>query len=80
MDLTETLTNTVNRVEETRTSLLHVAPSSITKIRVYIYLEGQDIDNFDLAAEYQTLKISFGLTKERFDETSVPGSNPTTTE
>ena len=80
MVLTETLTNTLNRNEENRTALLHVAPSSITKIRVYIYLEGQDIDNFDLAAEYQTLKVSFGLTKERFDETTVPGSNPATTE
>ena len=80
MTLTESLTNTLNRDQEHRTSLLHVAPSSITKIRVYIYLEGQDIDNFDLAAEYQTLKVSFGLTKERFDETRDPDAPPATTE
>lgn len=76
----QTLTNTVNRNEANRTALLHVAPSSITKIRVYIWLEGQDIDNFDLAAEYQTLNVSFGLTKERFDETVVPTPAPTPTE
>lgn len=67
MTYVPTLTDTENSSEATRNPLLFIAPSSITKIRVYIYLEGQDVDNFDLATEYQTLKFNFGLTKDRYE-------------
>lgn len=73
----DTLTDTENRNEATRHSLLHIAPSSITKIRVYIYIEGQDIDNYDIAAAYKSLKVKFGFTKERFDDTNLPNNQAT---
>ena len=66
---TRVITDTQNDVEETRDPLLYIAPASITKVRVYIWLEGQDVDNFDLATIYQTLKINFGFTKDRYETT-----------
>ena len=66
---TRVLTDTENDNEETRSALLYIAPASITKIRVYIWLEGQDVDNFDLATIYQTLKVNFGFTKDRYETT-----------
>ncbi len=77
MQFVPTLTDTENSVESTRNPLLYLAPASITKIRVYIYLEGQDVDNFDLATIYQSLNINFGFTKDRYEvvETS-PSASP----
>ena len=43
-----------------------LAPNSITKVRVYIYLEGQDIDNFDYAQVGIKISVKFGFTKQRF--------------
>ena len=45
--------------------LIKLAGNSITKVRVYIWLEGQDIDNYDLIAG-NTIKINFGFTKDRY--------------
>lgn len=45
--------------------ILQLAGNSITKVRVYIWLEGQDIDNYDVIAG-DTIKINFGFTKDRF--------------
>lgn len=50
-----------------RPEFLTLAPNSITKIRVYIYIEGQDIDNNDLASIGKKISVAFGLTKDRFD-------------
>lgn len=50
-----------------RPELLTLAPNSITKIRVYIYIEGQDIDNNDLASIGKKISVAFGFTKDRFD-------------
>ena len=50
-----------------RQTLFTLAPNSITKLRIYIYLEGQDIDNYDLAAGGRQVKVNFGFTKARFD-------------
>ena len=50
-----------------RQTLFRLAPNSITKLRIYIYLEGQDIDNYDLAAGGRQVKVNFGFTKARFD-------------
>ena len=55
--------NGANRVE-----FMSLAPNSITKVRVYIYLEGQDIDNYDFAQLGKTIKINFGFTKERYTD------------
>lgn len=45
--------------------LIKLAGNSITKVRIYIWLEGQDIDNYDLIAGNQ-IKINFGFTKDRY--------------
>ena len=54
-----------------RPTFMTLAPNSITKVRVYIYLEGQDIDNYDFASLGKKISINFGFTKERFTETDV---------
>ena len=45
--------------------LIQLAGNSITKVRVYIWLEGQDVDNFDVIAG-NSIKINFGFTKDRY--------------
>ena len=42
-----------------------LAPNSITKVRVYVWIEGQDVDNYDFAALGHSIKVNFGFTKER---------------
>ena len=48
-----------------------LAPNSITKVRVYVYLEGQDVDNYDFASLGKKISINFGFTKERFFDEDV---------
>ena len=48
-----------------RNQFMTLAPNSITKIRVYIWIEGQDIDNYDFASLGHSIKVNFGFTKER---------------
>ena len=48
----------------TSNSLFTLAGNSITKVRVYIWLEGQDIDNYDVISKNSNVRISFGLTKD----------------
>ena len=58
-----------------RPAFMSLAPNSITKVRVYIWLEGQDIDNYDFASLGKTISINFGFTKERFrnqESTTTP--------
>ena len=59
-----------------RPEFMTLAPNSITKVRVYIWLEGQDIDNYDFAQLGKTISINFGFTKERFTETDVDYNGP----
>ena len=62
-----------------------LAPNSITKVRVYVYIEGQDIDNYDFAQLGKSIQVNFGFTKERYttddydDEpvTIIPGAENT---
>ena len=61
--------------DEERPAFFKLAANSVTKIRVYIYLEGQDVDNYDLISLGKTIKINFGFTKDQFDL-----SNPKTPE
>ena len=49
-----------------RPTFMLLAPNSITKVRVYVYLEGQDIDNYDFASLGKRISVTFGFTKERF--------------
>lgn len=55
---------------------MYLAPNSITKVRVYIYLEGQDVDNYDFASLGRQITINFGFTKERFDGEDVDYEGP----
>lgn len=52
-----------------RQEIFTLAPNSITKIRVYVYIEGQDIDNYEYAALGERIEVQFGFTKERFSAT-----------
>lgn len=61
---------------EDRPTFMTLAPNSITKVRVYIWIEGQDIDNYDFAQLGKTISIKFGFTKERFTETDVNYDGP----
>lgn len=60
-----------NKLGMSRPEFMTLAPNSITKVRVYIWLEGQDIDNYDFAQLGKTISINFGFTKERFLDTDV---------
>lgn len=50
-----------------RMEFMRLAPNSITKVRIYVYLEGQDIDNYDYSALGTRISVNFGFTKERFE-------------
>ena len=54
-----------------RPTFMTLAPSSITKIRVYVFIEGQDIDNYDFAQIGKQISVKFGFTKERFNEEDI---------
>ena len=49
-----------------RPTFFNLAPNSITKVRVYVYIEGQDVDNYDFASLGKQISVAFGFTKERF--------------
>ena len=55
----------------TRPSFMTLAPNSITKVRVYIYIEGQDIDNYDLASVGKKIAVKFGFTKQRLTPADI---------
>jgi len=59
-----------------RPQLISLAPNSITKLRIYVWIEGQDIDNYDFASIGKQITVNFGFTKERFDENEIQGNGP----
>ena len=59
-----------------RPAFITLAPNSITKVRVYIYIEGQDIDNYDFASIGKQISVNFGFTKERFTEDDIQYQGP----
>ena len=61
-----------------RPAFMTLAPNSITKVRIYIYIEGQDIDNYDFASIGKRISVKFGFTKERFTEEDVNYEGPST--
>jgi len=54
-----------------RPELITLAPNSITKVRIYVWIEGQDIDNYDFASIGKQISVNFGFTKERFTEDDI---------
>ncbi len=58
-----------------RPTFMTLAPNSITKIRVYVWIEGQDIDNYDFASIGKQINVAFGFTKERFTEGEAQGQD-----
>ena len=48
-----------------RPELISLAPNSITKVRVYIWIEGQDVDNYDFASLGKKISVNFGFSKEQ---------------
>ncbi len=59
-----------------RPEFFTLAPNSITKVRVYVYLEGQDIDNYDFAQIGKRISVKFGFTKERFTANDIDYNGP----
>ena len=73
----DTFTDTEkNKKGVERPEFMRLAPNSITKVRVYIYLEGQDVDNYDFAQLGKQITVNFGFTKERFDGEDVGHTGP----
>ncbi len=60
----------------TRPTFMTLAPNSITKVRIYIYIEGQDIDNYDFASIGRKIAVKFGFTKERYTEDDIDYNGP----
>lgn len=63
----EYYTDTQNADSDTKPAIFFLAPNSITKVRVYLWLEGQDVDNFDVGSIGKKLSVSFGFTKDRYE-------------
>ena len=61
-----------------RPTFMTLAPNSVTKVRVYIYIEGQDVDNYDFASLGKQISVAFGFTKERFFDEDVKYSDKDT--
>ena len=63
----DTFTDSEKNLQSTaRIAFIYLAPNSVTKVRVYIWLEGQDVDNYDFAQLGRQISVKFGFTKERF--------------
>jgi len=76
-----TFTDSMKLQEGTaRPTFMTLAPNSITKVRVYVYIEGQDIDNYDFASLGKKISVAFGFTKERFfgEDTNYDDTNTAT--
>ncbi len=51
-----------------RPEFMTLAPNSITKVRIYVYLEGNDLDNMDLAAAGNQIQVNFGFSKQQLTQ------------
>ena len=72
-------TDTMKNLTSTaRPTFMTLAPNSITKVRVYIWIEGQDVDNYDFASLGKKISVNFGFTKERYTEDDIHYEGPTT--
>ena len=59
-----------------RPEFMLLAANSITKVRIYIYIEGQDIDNFDFSSEGRQIKVNFGFSKQRLTTEDIEYTGP----
>ena len=59
-----------------RPAFMYLAPNSITKVRVYVWIEGQDVDNYDFASIGRKISVKFGFTKQRYTEEDVEYTEP----
>lgn len=59
-----------------RPTFITLAPNSITKVRIYIYIEGQDVDNYDFASIGKKISINFGFTKQRYTAEDIEYNGP----
>ncbi len=72
-------TDTMKNLTSTaRPTFMTLAPNSITKVRVYIWIEGQDVDNYDFASLGKKISVNFGFTKERYTEDDIHYEGPST--
>ena len=73
----ETFTDTMKDLTGIdRPAFFYLAPNSVTKVRVYVYIEGQDVDNYDFASVGKSISVQFGFTKQRFTEDDVNYNGP----
>jgi hypothetical protein len=54
-----------------RPEFMSLAPNSITKLRIYVYIEGQDVDNYDFASIGKKISVKFGFTKQQLTEEDI---------
>jgi len=74
----DTFTDTMKNIAGvSRPQFMSLQPNSITKLRIYIWIEGQDIDNYDYAALGRAISINFGFTKQRITEDDFNYESPT---
>ena len=66
-----------NLTGTSRPTFFTLAPNSVTKVRVYVWIEGQDIDNYDYAAAGKKVSVSFGFSKQRYTTNDVNYTGPT---
>jgi len=59
-----------------RPPFMFLAPNSVTKVRVYVWLEGQDVDNYDFAAHGRNITLNFGFTKQRINDPNTTTTTP----
>ncbi len=70
-------TDTMKELSGTkRPTFMTLAPNSVTKVRIYIYLEGQDVDNYDLASIGKMITVNFGFTKQRYEKEDIDYEEP----
>lgn len=64
-------TDPTNPYNTSRDQIIRLMPNAITKVRVYIWLEGQDPDNLSYSASApKKILIKFGFTKDMYEEES----------
>ena len=68
--------DTQNPYNTSRDQIIRLLPNTITKVRVYVWLEGQDPDNLDYLGESKKLLIKFGFTKDMYEEEPTNRTNP----
>ncbi|MDD4036598.1 MAG: DUF5011 domain-containing protein [Bacilli bacterium] len=70
-------TDTMKALQGTsRPQFMTLSPNSITKVRIYVYIEGQDIDNYEYALIGRRISVKFGFTKQRYIDSDFDYDGP----